>query len=58
MTHTGNAVERHVGKDKGISSLWTKRLPQLFKSTESNSINQAEYLSLSRFNAEMTEWEC
>lgn len=47
MTHTGSAVEWRVGKDKEeISScgLNVVPLPQLFKSMESNSINQVEYL--------------
>lgn len=57
MTHTGNAVERHVGKDKEISSCGLNVCLSC-SNQQSNSINQAEYLSLSRFNAEMTESEC
>lgn len=47
MIHAGSDVEWRVGKDKEeISScgLNVVPLPQLFKSMQSNSINQSEYL--------------
>lgn len=49
MTHTGRAVEWRVGKDKVMSSCGPIVVPltQLFKSLESNSISQAQYLCVS-----------